>query len=543
MAARQSLTEKYGITASDQQVRLSWVQLSDADYERIRAAAEYLRPDAGAIVQEFYDHAFQFPQFAAKVSGSNSSRQALEGVQEQYFLTLLDARVEGSYFEHRLAIGARHAVLDVKPRWNIGNYATYAGLIFPRLAQHLQGEELAATTLAFQRLFMLDLSLAVESYVNGMMDRLVQVNERLGPAAVALANGSGQVDTAAKEISDAIQQIAQGAADQTETMSKARTEMDQLSEAVGQVAKAASEQTQGVEKANAASAEMRSALSEVAEAAKRAAERSSESMSAAEQGMRSVQETVQAMETINVAVVSPSSQIEELSASGKEIGAITQTISGIADRTNLLALNAAIEAARAGDMGRGFAVVADEVRSLAERSSSAAQDIAALIEKVRSGMDRSVDAMSAVVQDVESGAEKAREAGSGLERIVEVSRQLGGEVSTIEHSTASADGSATTLAGVIEQVGGLAQENNALAETMQQRSDGAMEQIDSASSAAEQSAASSEEVSASTEQVTAQVGEMTGQAEGLSEVAAELAAFLAWIGAADTAGEKQSAAA
>jgi len=92
-----------------------------------------------------------------------------------------------------------------------------------------------------------------------------------------------------------------------------------------------------------------------------------------------------------------------------EIEGVLKVINDIADQTNLLALNAAIEAARAGDAGRGFAVVADEVRRLAERTKSAAADIAKLVQGTQAESSDTILALEKGVKQMQRGLVMLRE--------------------------------------------------------------------------------------------------------------------------------------
>lgn len=156
------------------------------------------------------------------------------------------------------------------------------------------------------------------------------------------------------------------------------------------------QQASSLQETSAATEELTSTVHQNAANAAEAERTADAAADVARQGGQSVNEVVHTMEAIN--------------DSSQKISEIVNIIDSIAFQTNILALNAAVEAARAGEQGRGFAVVASEVRALAQRSSTAANEVKVLIEE------------SARV--VENGNSQVANAGQRMEEIVKNNEQM-----------------------------------------------------------------------------------------------------------------------
>ncbi|MDR3563366.1 MAG: methyl-accepting chemotaxis protein [Negativicutes bacterium] len=202
----------------------------------------------------------------------------------------------------------------------------------------------------------------------------------------------------------------------------------QVANVISEVATGAEKQLKAVNDTASIVGQMSASIQQIAANANTVAGTSAKSAEEAQEGSKAVEKAIIQMVQIEDSVVRSSQVVSKLGERSKEIGAIVDTISGIAGQTNLLALNAAIEAARAGEAGRGFAVVAEEVRKLAEQSEVAAKQIAALIGEIRQDTDSAVVAMNEGTKEVHVGAEVVNNAGKAFQliyrSITEVSTQM-----------------------------------------------------------------------------------------------------------------------
>lgn len=193
---------------------------------------------------------------------------------------------------------------------------------------------------------------------------------------------------------------------------------DHLSSAAGQVSGSSQSLARGA-------AEQASALGQTAASSHQVKAMANQNATLAEQASERMASAAAAVVQANARLGQMEEAMKAIGDSGQRISSIIRVIEEIAFQTNILALNAAVEAARAGEAGMGFAVVADEVRSLAQRSSQAARDTAALIEESigrAAGGRAKLSEVAGAVQEVTRHSEQVRQligkvsAGSGEQR-------------------------------------------------------------------------------------------------------------------------------
>ncbi|RVU33167.1 methyl-accepting chemotaxis protein [Rheinheimera riviphila] len=167
-------------------------------------------------------------------------------------------------------------------------------------------------------------------------------------------------------------------------------------------------------------------VAEVKQTATLSGTKSQEVMASAEltkqetqRGRTAVQETLTNMEQICQQMQSVADSIVRLGEQSQAIGEIVAAVGDLAEQSNLLGVNASIEAVKAGDAGKGFSVVAQEVKALADQSKQATAQVRSILGEVQRALTKTVLLAEQSSKTVESGFERARQAGQAIQTLSE----------------------------------------------------------------------------------------------------------------------------
>ena len=219
-----------------------------------------------------------------------------------------------------------------------------------------------------------------------------------------------------------------------------------------ELAKAATEQAEKVGEATKTVQKMTESFDIMARRSSESSEVARKSVDIANTGGKKVRETIEGMDIIREQIQGTSKRVKRLGESSQEIGDIVELINGFAEQTNVLALNAAIQAASAGGAGKGFAVVADEVQQLAESATNSTRRIESLVQTIQTDTYEAVVSMESTISEVVSGARLAEDAGTSLEKIEQVSKDLSELIASISGEAHQQSTNATDISELMKSV-------------------------------------------------------------------------------------------
>lgn len=163
---------QFSVDERELQSRRAFFELTDDDLRRLAALRPFAERHLDDINEAFYELLLGHLE-TRRFFPDEATVRRVKAMQRQYFLGLFDGRCDLAYAQNRLRVGAAHERIGMAPKWYIGAYRRYLGLILDRVFEEIGDPvEARAAYQSVQKLVAFDMSLALDSYIDANLQTL-----------------------------------------------------------------------------------------------------------------------------------------------------------------------------------------------------------------------------------------------------------------------------------------------------------------------------------------------------------------------------------
>ena len=168
--------------------RLAFLCLEQADLDLLAQLRPAVEARAEGFVEVFYRHLLGFEE-TRELLRDPVVRDRLLHAQAEYFVSLVEPDLDAHYVEARFQIGLTHERIGLDPAWYLGAYSIYQDELDRLAEQQFRNDprSLAAARSVLNKRLLLDIQIAMESYIAKTQEGLDSLNRELAAAGRGLA--------------------------------------------------------------------------------------------------------------------------------------------------------------------------------------------------------------------------------------------------------------------------------------------------------------------------------------------------------------------
>jgi len=255
--------------------------------------------------------------------------------------------------------------------------------------------------------------------INELSYRIIMLNDGDFTAEVPLThpNRSDEIGLLLRTFNDGSKKFRKQMKSLLDSTNLLVSSISRISTTASQLATSASETSSSISEVTTTAEEVKQTSQVASEKAEYVARSADSTTRISYAGKQATENTMIGIERIREEMNHIAESTVQLSSQTKSIEDIINTVSDIADQSNILSVNAAIEAAKAGEHGKGFAVVAQEVKTLANQSKEATNQVREILGEIQKATSTAVMATERGTKTVAEAVELSEQAGDAIDRL------------------------------------------------------------------------------------------------------------------------------